>query len=157
MKVNQYSVRAHLETRAQYLVCEKTFNSKDEMKLDNPKAIEFFLNEYADAAELPNEKTWLFCLDNAARLIGFSELTQGTDSATIFDVKRALQIALMTGASAIAVAHNHPSGSLEPSGEDCGTTNRMNEACKLLGITLVDHVIVSYKGYYSFREGGRLM
>lgn len=156
MKVYQYAVRAHLETRAQYLVCEKTFNSREETKLDNPKALEYFLNEYADAAELPNEKMWLFCLDNAARLIGFSELTQGTDSATIFDIKRALQIALMTGASAIAVAHNHPSGSLEPSNEDIGTTRRVNDACNLLGINLLDHVIVSYKGYYSFREGGLL-
>lgn len=156
MKVYQYAVRAHLETRAQYLVCEKTFNSREETKLDNPKAIEHFLNEYADAAELPNEKMWLFCLDNAARLIGFSELTQGTDSATIFDIKRALQIALMTGASAIAVAHNHPSGSLEPSNEDIGTTRRVNDACNLLGINLLDHLIVSYKGSYSFREGGRL-
>ena len=154
MKIYQYAARAHRDTRAGFLVCEKTFNSKDDIQLDNPEKAAEFLNEYADAAELPNEKTWLFCFDGALRLLGFSELTQGVHDQTMFDVRRMLQIALMTGASAISVAHNHPSGSTNPSDADIATTHRINDACNLLGISLLDHVIVSYKGFGSLRMQG---
>ena len=156
MKIYQYAMRAHRETRAAYMVCEKTFDSRQEVKLDNPPATANFLNEYADASELPNEKTWLFCFDNAARLIGFSEMTQGVSGAAVFDIKRTLQTALMTGAGGVIIAHNHPSGGNQPSHEDIKVTNQFKQACDIVGITLMDHVIVSYKGYYSFREGGML-
>ena len=154
MKIYQYAMRAHRETRAAYMVCEKTFDSRDEVELQTPQAIAGFLNEYADASELPNEKTWLFCFDNALRLIGFSEMTQGLADRTTFDVKRTLQTALMTGAAGITVAHNHPSGSTSPSNEDIMVTEKLRQACVLVDIELLDHVIVSYKGYGSFRELG---
>lgn len=156
MKINQYSIRAHRETRAAYMVCEKTFNSKSDTRLSEPKAMADFLNEYADARELPNEKTWLFCFDGALRVLGFSEVTQGVADSALFDIRRTLQTALMTGAVGIAVAHNHPSGTLEPSDDDILTTKRLREACKIMGIELIDHVIVSYKGYCSLREMGRM-
>ena len=156
MKVSQYAVRAHRETRAAFLVCEKTFDSRTEVQLAEPSSIAQFLNDYADASELPNEKTWLFCLNGAGRLIGFSEVTQGMHDQTHFDLKRTLQIALMTGAFSIVVAHNHPSGSTEPSDPDRLTTDRLKEACALVDVPLMDHIIVSYKGYYSFREHGNI-
>lgn len=154
MKIYQYAARAHRDTRAGFLVCEKTFDSKSDIQLSSPAAAARFLDEYADASELPNEKTWMFCFDGALRLLGFSELTQGVHDETMFDIKRMLQIALLTGACAITVAHNHPSGSTQPSQPDLSTTKRIREACDLLGIRLLDHVIVSYKGWMSFAEQG---
>lgn len=156
MKIYQYAARAHRQTRAGFLVCERTFDSKDELHLDAPAKVADFLNEFADASELPNEKTWLFCFDSSLRLLGFSELTQGVHDQTVFDIKRMMQIALMTGACAISVAHNHPSGSNDPSQPDIATTNRIAEACSLMDIQLLDHVIVSYKGYCSMRERGMI-
>lgn len=154
MKIYQYAARAHRETRAGFLVCEKVFNSKDDIKLDNPRAAAEFLNEYADAAELPNEKTWLFCFDGSLRLLGFSELTQGVHDQTVFDIRRMMQIALMTGACAISIAHNHPSGTMMPSGDDRSTTRQIKAACELMNIALLDHVIVGYTGFYSMAEHG---
>lgn len=154
MKVHQYAVRAHRETRAAFLVCEKTFDSRTEVQVADPESIAQFLNDYADAAELPNEKTWLLCLNGAGRIIGFSELTQGIDDQTPFDLKRTLQIALMTGAASIIVAHNHPSGTAQPSDPDLATTQRLKDACALVDVPLMDHIIVSYKGHYSFRTHG---
>jgi DNA repair protein RadC len=154
MKIYQYAARAHRDTRAGFLVCEKTFDSKNDINLCTPEAAAKFLDEYADASELPNEKTWMFCFDGALRLLGFSELTQGVHDETMFDIKRMLQIALLTGACAITVAHNHPSGSTQPSQPDLSTTKRIREACDLLGIRLLDHVIVGYKGWMSFAEQG---
>lgn len=156
MKIYQYAARAHRETRAGFLVCEKTFDSKEDIQLQDPASIARFLDEYADAPELPNEKTWLFCFNSALRLLGFSELTQGIHDTTLFDIKRMFQIALLTGACAITIAHNHPGGSTEPSQADLQSTKQIQEASNLLGIPLLDHVIVSYKGYGSLRQQGYL-
>ena len=55
-------------------------------------------------------------------------------------------------ATAIVMAHNHPSGSLEPSSEDKLTTDRIVKAGKILGISVIDHIIFSNEGYFSFLE-----
>ncbi|WP_338083850.1 JAB domain-containing protein [Bullifex porci] len=57
-------------------------------------------------------------------------------------------------ATAIILAHNHPSGILEPSREDITTTSRLAESGEILGIKVIDHLIFSTKSYYSFREHG---
>lgn len=154
MKIYQYAARAHRETRAGYLVCERMFDSKETIRLDNPEAAAKFLDEYADAPALPNEKTWLFCFDGSLRLLGFSELTPGVHDTAVFGIKRMMQIALMTGACAVSVAHNHPSGTMSPSRDDLMTTKRIEEARDLMDIRLLDHIIVGYTGYYSMREHG---
>ena len=59
-------------------------------------------------------------------------------------------------ASAVIVAHNHPSGDLTPSAEDAKLTRRIKEASKILGINLLDHIIFNAKGYYSFEEKDEL-
>jgi DNA repair protein RadC len=59
-------------------------------------------------------------------------------------------------ASAVIVAHNHPSGSLEPSKEDIDTTAQLKSAGEILGIRLLDHIVFNQKGYYSFLESGLL-
>ncbi len=63
---------------------------------------------------------------------------------------------LVERASAVIVAHNHPSGSLTPSREDMAVTKQLKEAGDLLGIKLLDHIIFSHRGYYSFLEHGEL-
>jgi DNA repair protein RadC len=57
-------------------------------------------------------------------------------------------------AAAVIFAHNHPSGDLQPSDEDIKTQSRLVEAAKILGIRVLDHLIVSRKGYFSFEESG---
>jgi len=59
-------------------------------------------------------------------------------------------------ASAVIVAHNHPHGALQPSSEDIHVTRRLQEAAKILGLKLLDHIIFNSKGYYSFAEKGEL-
>lgn len=59
-------------------------------------------------------------------------------------------------ASAVIVAHNHPSGNLEPSSEDISVTRRIRDAAAILGLSLLDHIIFSSKGYYSFAENNGL-
>lgn len=63
--------------------------------------------------------------------------------------------AIISGASRIILAHNHPSGSTQPSSEDIKTTDSMVKAGKIIGIEILDHIIIG-NGYYSFREAGKL-
>ena len=67
-----------------------------------------------------------------------------------------LKEALLANATNIALAHNHPSGNLRPSREDDRLTDKVKQAAKLLDITLIDHVIVTNDGYYSYQDEGRL-
>ena len=57
-------------------------------------------------------------------------------------------------AAAVIFAHNHPSGELKPSNSDLKIHEQLTEAAKILGIKVLDHIIVSKKGYYSFQEAG---
>ena len=59
-------------------------------------------------------------------------------------------------ASAVIVAHNHPSGELNPSKEDIQITKRLKEASDILGLNLLDHIIFNTKGYYSFAENNEI-
>ena len=62
--------------------------------------------------------------------------------------------AIKEHASAVVLSHNHPSGSIQPSDDDVTTTLRLYQAANLLGISLVDHIIITRTGYYSFLENG---
>jgi DNA repair protein RadC len=64
--------------------------------------------------------------------------------------------ALVDRAAAVVVAHNHPSGNVEPSAEDREVTARLQKAGNTLGIAMLDHIIFSQEGYYSFLEQGEL-
>lgn len=83
-------------------------------------------------------------LDAQCRLITFEELAIGSSTGVECDFRRILLVALQRGASGIILAHNHPSGSIEPSHPDRRFTRNLREAARLFGITLLDHVIVAH-------------
>lgn len=83
-------------------------------------------------------------------------LSKGTISSTVVDIRLLYKEAVQQAASSIIVAHNHPSGNLTPSQADIDITHKIKEAGKLFDITLLDHVIVSQKGFYSFADNGRM-
>lgn len=93
-------------------------------------------------------------LDNRHQLIKYEELFRGTiDGASVYPreiIKRALQL----NAAAIVIAHNHPSGVTEPSQADEAITTRIKDACALLEIRLLDHIIVGVTDATSFAERG---
>jgi DNA repair protein RadC len=86
-------------------------------------------------------------LDRYKRLIAVERVYRGTAHATQLSTRDILAHALvLPNCAAIAVAHNHPSGSLEPSKEDLAYTGRLRAACELMGLTLLDHLIVNASG-----------
>ena len=91
-------------------------------------------------------------LNRANRVIGSYQLSKGGITGTIADVRLILSVALKTLASGLILAHNHPSGNLKPSEADVSLTNKIKEAAKLMDIQVLDHIILSDCGYFSFAD-----
>lgn len=89
------------------------------------------------------------------KIIGTYIVSQGLVNQTLVHAREVFRPAISDNAAAIIIAHNHPSGNLEPSLRDRDTTRRMKQAGDILGIPVLDHLIVSpsVKGYFSFLEG----
>jgi DNA repair protein RadC len=102
------------------------------------------------------EKTIAIYLSNSSKYLDHQLISIGGLTQAVVDTRIILKRCLEVNATKIIFAHNHPSGSLEPSNADLLITKRLNEVCKLMSINFVDHIIVSTNGYYSFADNGML-
>ena len=98
------------------------------------------------------EEVKIVLLNRANIVLGLYEMSKGGTSGTVVDIKIILGIALKCNASSIVITHNHPSGTLEPSEPDKSITKKLKEACRILDLNLLDHLIVTGQGYYSFSD-----
>ena len=98
----------------------------------------------------------LITLNSSHEVIKIHEVTKGLLNRTLVHPREIFRRALLDNAASIIVAHNHPSGSVDPSPEDKEITTLINESARLMGITLLDHVIIGADNYYSFREDDSL-
>ena len=95
-------------------------------------------------------------LNGAHEVIAYSVVSTGSANSAPVQVREVYQPALIAGALALIVGHNHPSGKTAPSQEDRGVTKRLKEAGELIGIKLLDHLIITDTEYRSFAESGEL-
>lgn len=95
------------------------------------------------------ENLVVMTLDSANHLINTHIVTKGLINQTPFHPRELLRPAILDNAASIIMAHNHPSGSSEPSPEDMGITRCMAAACKIMGIPILDHVIITRSGFTS--------
>jgi len=95
-------------------------------------------------------------LNRANKVIGSYQLSKGGITGTIADVRLILSVALKTLATGLILAHNHPSGNLTPSDSDINLTKKIKQSAKLMDIELLDHIIISNEGYFSFIDDGIL-
>lgn len=107
-------------------------------------------------ADFPHEVFAALFLNQSNKVNHFEILSTGSITGTIADPKRVLKRALEQNAVNIVLCHNHPSGSLRPSRADEQLTSKMKQAAALLDIRVLDHIIVSEEGYYSFADEGLL-
>lgn len=123
---------------------------------DSAFAYTLFLEKW-DVSKLEFiEQFKVMLLNKANRILGICTLSTGGVSSTIIDIKLLFAAALKANASSIIIAHNHPSGELTPSNSDRKVTEKVYEAGKLLEIPLLDHLIITKEGYYSFKNEGAL-
>ena len=103
-------------------------------------------------AELRTEEFWAIFLNQSNKVIHISQLTQGGINQSIVDIRILFKNALDHFATGIIVAHNHPSGNLNPSSEDIHITKKIREAGVLMNIQLLDHLIITQNSYLSFAD-----
>ena len=104
------------------------------------------------AAHNSEENFVSFHLSAKFEVIGYQIVSRGTLSASLVHPREVFKTALIANSYAIIVAHNHPGGSLKPSSEDLETTEQLIKAGKLLGVSVLDHVIVASSGFTSLRQ-----
>ena len=107
------------------------------------------------------EKVWVLCLDRKNKLIQSEPVTSGTATSSLIHPREIFRPAIRCAASAIILAHNHPSGDPSPSTADMKVTQKILEASRAVDIEMIDHVILgepencpNQLGYYSFSDSG---
>lgn len=109
-----------------------------------------------DLWDLEHEEFWIITLNRAKRITGKFQISYGGTSSTDVDLKILLKTALQQLAECIIAVHNHPSGNLTPSRQDDILTENIRKGCVAIGIPLIDHIIVTRNGYYSYLDNGKL-
>ena len=104
--------------------------------------------------DLPNEEFWVISLNQSAKLIKKVRISVGGITQTLADIRLIMRVLIDTGATQFAAVHNHPSGNIRPSNEDKRLTEQLKKAAGLFNITMIDHVIITNGGYYSFGDEG---
>ncbi len=107
-------------------------------------------------SDLQTEEFWAIFLNQNNRVLGKSQLSSGGINQSVVDVRILFKAAIDQFATALVIAHNHPSGNLKPSTEDVKITKQIAEAGKILNIQLLDHVIIAQNSYFSFADESML-
>lgn len=147
MEVNSYTLE--LSNGIPALVSEKTYIW--EGLLDGPNKVAEFCSQI-HLEKQAEEHVLMIALSVSMRPIGIFELSHGTSTISLTNPKGAFQRALLCGANQILLVHNHPSGSLDPSGEDFSSCQKFIDLGRNLEVPIADFMIVSSEGYRSFRS-----
>lgn len=114
----------------------------------------YFLSQMQD---LFHEECYVLLMNQACRILDKVLVSKGGLTETAVDIRLILREALLRRAPVIALCHNHPSGQVRPSMEDDRLTDRLQKACRMMNIRLLDHIIVAEGGFYSYCEEGKLV
>lgn len=104
--------------------------------------------------ELPHEEFWVLYLNNSNKVIHKVQLSKGGITGTVVDSRIIFKTALEYNATSLILTHNHPSGKLFASNADREITNKIKLAGKQLDILVIDHIIITETGFYSFNDEG---
>ena len=111
------------------------------------------LRQYMNPKQMDlRESFWVILLSNANRVLGISEVAQGTSNSVQVNIKYIFQLALLTASNAIILAHNHPSGNVNVSKRDISETRKIQKLAKIMDVTVLDHIIITSESYTSFVE-----
>lgn len=104
----------------------------------------------------PVERCYVMLLNRMNRVIDHVLIGTGGLTATVVDIRLVMREALMKRATTIALCHNHPSGNIRPSREDDKLTENLSQACKVMNIRLLDHIVLTDGAYFSYNDEARL-
>lgn len=124
---------------------EKIVTSNDVFELMQPLLV-----------DLPHEEFWLLMLSRGNMVVKKQLISRGGIAGTVVDTRIIFKTAVENYASSIIICHNHPSGNLQPSVEDIRITKQVKDAGKIMELPLLDHLIITDNGFYSFADEGVL-
>ena len=124
--------------------------------LDSYTAYKVLKDNFSDETIDYKETFKVLYMNLNCQVLGCSTISEGGITNTLADVRMILQGALLTNATGIVLAHNHPSGTLKPSREDDRLTKRIVEAADIMNIRVNDHIILTSEGFYSYNDEGRI-
>ena len=111
---------------------------------------------YPVLCDSPVERCYVLLLNNMNRVIDHSLIGSGGFTATAVDIRLVIREALLKRATTIALCHNHPSGNIKPSRDDDKLSENLSQACKVMNIRMLDHIVLTDGAYYSYNDEGRL-
>lgn len=120
---------------------QKVFSSQDIYNLFQPIL-----------GDIRHEESWALLMNNSNKVLKKILVSKGGITGTVIDTRLIIKEAIENLATNIALVHNHPSGNTTPSKEDNVITQKLKDACKLMDICLMDHVIICEDDYYSYRD-----
>jgi DNA repair protein RadC len=129
-------------------------NTDQRTKPNITSSREAFDQLYASLSDLDHEQFFILLLDRANQVLDVVQVSQGGVSGTVADAKIIFKAAIDRLASGIILAHNHPSGNLSPSQADIQLTKNLKTSGKLLEISVLDHLIIADRNYFSFADEG---
>jgi len=126
------------------------------VKITTPEEAAAFIRQfYFDDIEI-FESFFILLLNQANKTIGYSKISQGGISGTVVDIRIIAKYAIESLATSVILAHNHPSGNLNPSSADIKITEKIESGLKILDIKVYDHIILSADSFYSFKTNNDL-
>ncbi len=147
--MNARTLKKHLRYMVPQMRLVLVKEPGDRVAINGPEDLSKFVEPLKMYAE---EHFVAFHLDAKMNVVGFQIVSHGTVSASLVHPREVFKAALLANSTSIIVAHNHPTGSLEPSREDIEVTEILIKAGDLLGVKVLDHLIVSSSGIKSLRE-----
>ena len=130
--------------------------ASERRKITSSKDAESIFREIWSSSMEFKEEFYIILLNRANQVLGWYKVSEGGMSGTVVDPKLIFSIAMKGLSSSLILAHNHPSSNLKPSNEDINLTKRLKEAGALLEIPVLDHLILTTDGYYSFGDEGMM-
>lgn len=139
------------------LIYKPKIKPSERLKVTSSKtAYQIFHDDWdKDSIEL-YEQFKIMLLNKGNKVLGIVPISRGGIDGTLVDLKLIFGTAMKAGASNIVLAHNHPSGNLRPSHPDIAITKKLVNAGKILEVNILEHLIISNEGYYSFADEGML-
>lgn len=128
-----------------------------EKKVNTPERIAACLNSCVGLNRQCEEYVYLLTFNQAmTQPVNLFQVGHGGVTCCYIDTREVIQRALLSGAVNIVIAHNHPSGNIKPSDEDCKICKRLWSACEIMGLKLLDFLIIAEENFYSFAANGWL-
>ncbi len=123
-------------------------------KITEPKPLyDLFLPFFKS---LTQEIAIVVCLNSMNKIIAYETISKGGLGTSIVHPREVFRIAIVSNCKSIILMHNHPSGNLNPSKEDKAITETIRNSGNIIGIPLLDHLIITDEGYYSFEKEARM-